>query len=121
MPFQKPINSKKVKELMERWEARLVREGLAPASRVGNPYQSGSIGHDSITRQAKTQYYQMLSSHTANHNFDSKLDSFVMQRVAEGRSFVEVAKELKTIRKSRTPRTIGRIVRRYEKLWRIVR
>jgi hypothetical protein len=117
----KPLNPAKIKQLQGKWESLLAKEGLAPARRAPNPYSSGTVGHDRITRDAKVQYYQMLSSHTNNHHFESNLEGIVMHLVSQGKSFVEASKELKRFRKSRTPRTIGRIVRRYEQLWRIVR
>ncbi len=118
-----PLNQNKLKMLQDRWEARLAKEGLGPARRSPNPYQSGTTGHDKITRQAKVQYYQMLSSHTARYAFNKPLDSVVMQLVAEGNSYVEVSKELKSLnyRRRTTARTISKIVKHYEKLWGIVR
>jgi hypothetical protein len=121
MPRNKPKIFEQLELLIETWNLRLEREGLGIIGRKPNPYQSGCTGHDRITREAKTQYYQSLSSHTARYAFKNPLDSIVMHLVSDGMSLVDVAKELKKHRKSRTPRTIGLIVRRYEKLWGIRR
>lgn len=118
MPW-KPFSTKKLQKLYATWEKRLEVEGLGVVGRQPNPYQSGTVGHDSITRSAKTAYYRAMTAAAKNHKrYDSAVDRVVMTMIADGASLVRVTQELQRLKMVPKNRCAVRfIIRKYEERW----
>lgn len=55
----------------------------------------------------------------AGAKFKNYVDQYIFVRYIEGISLSEIALELKGMGKARHPRTVGRIIKRYEMRWKI--
>jgi hypothetical protein len=117
----KRLQPSKPLSVQEKWEERLKREGLGATLPSGNPYRSGTVGHNATTWRAKAEYFVILSRHLHDTMFPDGIDRAIMTYRAEGYNFREIHKKL-YVRNNRNgyPRTLKQVrytVRHYENLW----
>jgi hypothetical protein len=108
------------KSLLRAWEQILAKEGLSVIGREPNPYQSGTVGHDPITREAKAEYYRLMSAFTRTKRMATKIDRIIMDKIVDGSSYVDVSRHLKQLKLYVDRKDVRKVVAKYEQRWKVV-
>ena len=125
--MRKFYQSNDFKKLEEEWTQKLAENGFQDAEkkiagervlRQSADYAFRRKEHDQIYREAKLEYFSLLSAKMSTAKFEDQSDRLIMQRTADGKSISEISNELKSLGwKKHNRDTIRYIRRRYETRW----
>ena len=118
------MNPKKLKKLKAEWDQKLKDDGFKDieqtignqrvlSQRASNAYRQATT----IEREAKQEYYRLLTQYTAQESFDNEADKIIMERRSNGTAIVDISKELKRLGFPCHKQTIRYHIRRYENHW----
>lgn len=116
-----PFKTKQFRELEEKWNNILTESGFEDAERTvkgqrvlkqqaANSYRQ----IQKINREARLEYYQLLSQHLHQEDFPNETDKTVITLLSDGFKLIEIASILDIHRQ-----TVRFIKRRYEHKWMI--
>lgn len=120
------FETKAFRQLAEEWEQKLEESGFIDIEKsVGegrelrqysaNAYRQAA----SLVKETRAEYYTLLSERCAREEFESEIQRYIMQSVAEGARLVEVHRNLLSFNIPINYETIRFIVRRHEHKWKI--
>jgi hypothetical protein len=125
------IQSDEFKELQKHWYQRLKDDGFKDIEYVYHNESSVIRRSKEVYRrctdatdiQTKEDYFRLLSQSVNNDEtiFRSEVDKYVLTRYSEGARTTAIVQELKALGMSRDRRNVLRIIRKYEKEWKIRR
>jgi hypothetical protein len=115
------------KDLQKKWDRILAETGFEDIEKeIGGErvlkqsadYAFRRAEHTATYREAKLDYFCLISAKLHTTQFDDSSDRLIMERTAEGRSIQEISAELKDLGWRKHNRdTIRYIRRRYEARW----
>jgi hypothetical protein len=119
--------TKKFKKLQDVWNKRLEQDGFRDAEKNSRGVERNLIAHSNPFRhstsdevEVKQEYFERMS-HKA-YNALSKanpLDRLTMTRYVEGTMIKDIVKELRARGMYKPRQTVSKIIKKYEKLWKI--
>lgn len=112
------------KLLSQTWNKKLEESGFQDAEveirgdrslkqRAVNAYRQAPR----LERETRLEYFMFLGYLAHNTMFPSQIEKYIMIRHADGATIQEIAFEIDRIGISRTTKTIGRIIRRWQMKW----
>lgn len=115
----------KFKNLETKFNNKLKDSGFKDIEKDYNGIRRIKSRADRVTRQpinivaAKIQYFDTLSMKTFTHRFkpDQNVEELILSMRAEGKSILDIVKELKNKEIQRHRTTVTFIIRRFEHMW----
>lgn len=116
--------TKKFRELSEKWEALLAESGFVDAEKhsggksvlkqkATNCYRQASA----VAREAKQRYFELLGAHFHKEEFTDDVEAFVMEQRSCGVKIKRICDELSAMDERCHRETIRGIIRKYEHKW----
>jgi hypothetical protein len=122
------IKSDEFKALRDYWYQRLKDSGFEDIE-YEHDYEPAIIRrskevyrrYDKKTIQSTKDYFRLITEavHSDETSFRCEVDRYILTRYSEGARTVAIVHELKVLGMSRHRRNVLRIIRRYEKEWKI--
>lgn len=127
MPKHKTIKfwqTSKFKNLQKIWNKKLEESGFCDAEANGKLRQNSANCYRTKVCTVianKQRYFELLGQRFHEENFMDPVDAYVIERRAQGTSFVKIREELRSQGKKNGRETIRKIIRFYERKWNIAK
>lgn len=127
MPRQKTRKfwqTSQFKSLQKVWEQKLRDSGFKDAEADGKLRQNAANSYrtkELAVIESKQSYYEVLGQKYHEEQFKDQVDAYVIERRSQGVSLIQIRQELKSQGKKNGRETIRKIIRFYERKWRIAK
>lgn len=115
--------TQKFKEIQKEWEDKLKDSGFVDAENNNQLTQNSANSYrtkNQVKIETKLRYYELLGQgHNEEKDYRDWVESYIMERRAWGISQRQISRELKDFKQRCGKETIRKIVRHFERKWKI--